>query len=347
LAGASTIDTSDDYLGNDVGGIDSTSAYKHHPYGLGPRVPMYVISPWSKGGWVNSEVFDQTSTIRFIEKRFGVHEPNISAWRRAVTGDLISCFNFANPNDADLVARLPGTAALDARSRTLTHTITPVPAPQPVLPVQVKGARPSRALPYALHVNCVAPLGGDHVRLAFANTGTAAAVFHVYDRKHLDGLPRRYTVGPGKQLEGIWNTGADKGAYDLWVLGPNGFHRHFTGTIFASGGNPEIRVEGEMAPQLTLRVLNSGTAPIDATIKANAYFTGGTWRVQASPGQEAVLRWPLADSNNWYDFTLTIDGVADFSRRFAGRLETGKDSITDPAMGGTAVADQIAAIFAA
>ena len=47
------------------------------------RVPMYVISPWSRGGWVNSQVFDHTSILQFLEKRFGVQEPNISPYRRA------------------------------------------------------------------------------------------------------------------------------------------------------------------------------------------------------------------------------------------------------------------------
>jgi len=57
------------------------------PYGLGPRVPMYVISPWSRGGYVNSQVFDHTSVIRFLEARFGVMEPNITpgAGRSAAT----------------------------------------------------------------------------------------------------------------------------------------------------------------------------------------------------------------------------------------------------------------------
>ncbi|HEY3630525.1 MAG TPA: alkaline phosphatase family protein, partial [Jatrophihabitantaceae bacterium] len=31
--------------------------------GLGPRVPMTVVSPWSRGGWVNSQVFDHTSVL--------------------------------------------------------------------------------------------------------------------------------------------------------------------------------------------------------------------------------------------------------------------------------------------
>jgi phospholipase C len=59
------------------------------PFGPGPRVPMYVVSPWSRGGWVNSQVFDHTSVLRFLEQRFGVAETNISAYRRAIMGDLI------------------------------------------------------------------------------------------------------------------------------------------------------------------------------------------------------------------------------------------------------------------
>jgi hypothetical protein len=64
-----------------------SSEYPTGPYGMGVRVPMVVISPWSKGGWVNSQVFDHTSLIRFIERRFGseypgIMESNITKWRR-------------------------------------------------------------------------------------------------------------------------------------------------------------------------------------------------------------------------------------------------------------------------
>ena len=85
-----------------------TTSTPNGPIGLGTRVPFLAISPWSKGGYVNSQVFDHTSVIQFIEKRFGVFERNISPWRRAVAGDLTSVFNFANPNDAH--ASLPGTS---------------------------------------------------------------------------------------------------------------------------------------------------------------------------------------------------------------------------------------------
>ena len=96
LAGASTVDTRGEYH-EIIAGVESddTPAHRHGVYGLGPRVPMYALSPWSRGGWVNSQVFDHTSVLRFIEQRFGVAEPNISPWRRAVCGDLTSLFDFS------------------------------------------------------------------------------------------------------------------------------------------------------------------------------------------------------------------------------------------------------------
>ncbi|RBC42808.1 phospholipase, partial [Xanthomonas oryzae pv. oryzae] len=56
--------------------------FRGRPYGLGPRVPMYVISPWSRGGWVDSQVYDHTSVLRLLERRFGVPAPEITPWRR-------------------------------------------------------------------------------------------------------------------------------------------------------------------------------------------------------------------------------------------------------------------------
>jgi phospholipase C len=57
------------------------------PYGLGLRVSLYVVASWSKDGWVNSQGFDHTSVIRFVEARFDALEPNISAWRSTVEAD--------------------------------------------------------------------------------------------------------------------------------------------------------------------------------------------------------------------------------------------------------------------
>jgi phospholipase C len=64
------------------------------PAGLGFRVPCVVVSPWTVGGWVNSDVFDHTSQLRLLERITGVVEPNITDWRRQTVGDLTSVFRF-------------------------------------------------------------------------------------------------------------------------------------------------------------------------------------------------------------------------------------------------------------
>jgi len=301
-------------------------------------VPMYVISPWSKGGWVNSEVFDHTSVIRFLERRFGVAEPNISAWRRAVCGDLTSAFDFADPDARQFLDELPDTTALAAAARALPDTTTPATPAAPALPVQEDGPRPSRALPYALHVAASVRPQRAQIELRFASTGTAGAVFHVYDRKHLERVPRRYTVAAGTQLSDVWELGPDGGAYDLWLIAPNGFHRQFTGRAAPSAAAPEVDiayVRGDL--EITLR--NRGVEPIELVLRPNAYTTG-EHRAVVGPGGERVQCWPLDASARWYDITVTAPALPGFARRFAGRVETGRDSLSDPAMGGRARGDQ-------
>jgi phospholipase C len=78
------------------------------PIGLGFRVPCLVVSPFSAGGWYCPHTFDHTSLLRFIETRFGVEVPNLTAWRRSVTGDLTRALPLANPNTS--VPTLPATS---------------------------------------------------------------------------------------------------------------------------------------------------------------------------------------------------------------------------------------------
>ncbi|AGU48239.1 phospholipase C, phosphocholine-specific [Variovorax paradoxus B4] len=310
-------------------------------YGPGPRVPMYVISPWSRGGWVNSQAFDHTSVLRFLEARFGVQEPNIGAFRRAVCGDLTSAFNFANPNGEPLPT-LAGRSTRDQADqlRLSQEALGQVPLPlDPQLPRQATGTRPSRALPYELHASARADAAAGTVRLLFSNTGTTGAVFHVYDKLNLDRLPRRYMVEPGKTLDDAWNAMRDdSGFYDLWVLGPNGFHRHFKGDLNAlrAGGVavPEVRVCYDIANgNVYLEMRNGGKSACKFTVRAKAYRTDGPWTATVEGGAKAELHWDLAASGAWYDFTVACDADTSFVRRFAGRVETGRHSVSDPAMG--------------
>jgi phospholipase C len=79
------------------------------PIGLGFRVPMLILSPFSRGGFVSSDLFDHTSVLRFLETRFGAEVPNLSAWRRATVGDLTSALNFKKPDPS--IPTLPSTIA--------------------------------------------------------------------------------------------------------------------------------------------------------------------------------------------------------------------------------------------
>ena len=314
------------------------------PYGPGPRVPMWIVSPWSRGGWVNSQVFDHTSVLQFLEQRFGVIEPQISAYRRAVCGDLTSCFNFVNPNAEALPALGGRSSKADVDALALAQIEAgaldnPMATPGSRLPSQASGTRPSRALPYVLHVTARANAGAGRVALVFTNDsgGQTGAVFHVYDELHLDQIPRRYVVEAGKTLEGVWDVSSDRGAYHLWVLGPNGFHRHFTGHLGEQDGpgGPEIQVLYETgAPTgLVIELHNHGSTRYSFTATAEAYRNDGPWNIEVAAGGVEKLHWSLAGSGNWYDFSISCASQKNFRRRCSGRIENGRDSISDPSMG--------------
>ena len=225
-AGASSVSTEGEYHRHPAPGDEKYDAaeLRGRPYGLGPRVPLYVISPWSRGGWVDSQVYDHTSVIRLIERRFGVAAPDISPWRRAVCGDLSNAFDFAQRDTRPFVRGLPDVSAVAARAAALPGRTVPT-LPEGLKPAkQESGVRPARALPYRPQAS-IAAVDAAGVDLTLSCEG-AAAVLHVYDRLRLDAVPRRYTLLPGRPLRERWPLDA-QGRYDLWLLGPNGFHRHF------------------------------------------------------------------------------------------------------------------------
>ena len=305
------------------------------PFGPGMRVPMYIISPWSRGGWVNSQTFDHTSVIQFLEKRFNVPEPNISAFRRSICGDLTSAFNFARPNDFSFPT-LDGRKTQDqANSIALQQEqLQQIPVPlNQQLPKQEIGIRPSRALPYVLHTSAVN--FNEKIQLKFANSGQQGAVFHVYDKLNLDQFPKRYVVETNKQLDDIWDIKNNK--YDLWVLSHNGFHRHFKADIHeikAANILPEIQVCYDLAKgDVYVKLHNTGTKACNFIIKDKAYFHQKTQSIIVKPNTEQVVFWNLKDSGHWYDFEVTCSEATAFYRRFSGRVETGQDSVSDPAFG--------------
>ncbi|MES9508992.1 phospholipase C, phosphocholine-specific [Streptomyces sp. NPDC000609] len=314
------------------------------PIGLGFRVPMIVMSPWTRGGWVSSEVFDHTSVLRFLETwttAIGKPAvcPHISAWRRKVSGDLTGVFDFAHPVNG-VPSGLPGTSVIGL------STCGPLPNPVPqdnALPAQEPGTRPARALPYQP--------GGDVDRLEFGAAGavkiwltmtnkgapaTRAAHFSVHPNAYRATVPWQYTVDAGGTATDFFSigTGSGDGKYDLTMAGPNRFLRRFTGDAKAAGKSCEVAARYENAPDtgrpaLWFTFTNTSANAVTFTVTSGQYRGDGPWTYTVAAGgskQDYFNAVTLA--NGWYDFTVTVGGDTSWSRRYTGHIETGGASVS-------------------
>ena len=219
--------------------------------------------------------------------------------------------------------RLPDTDDLVPSDLERQPDNVPVPPVDQAVPRQEKGVRPARALPYQLHAD-----GRHHGRsfeIELDSAGEQAAVFQV--RSGDGSRPRTYTVGAGKQLSDSWDASA---GYDLAVHGPNGFYRSFVGSTDAG-----LAVRAWYEPrhrEVVLRLANSGDAKLDVTV-ADAYKSRDA-AITLRPGKAVTRHWLLERTRGWYDLLVTIADDADFAWRYAGHVENGHASITDPLMGG-------------
>ncbi|MFJ7077198.1 phosphocholine-specific phospholipase C [Streptomyces sp. NPDC098781] len=315
--GKSTVDVSLDLYKGD-------SKRPAGPYGLGPRVPMLVVSPWSKGGYVCSETLDHTSILRFMERRFGVKETNISPWRRTICGDLTSAFDFSRKDSRP--AALPETDEYEPQDRERHPDYRPTPPADPDMPRQERGLRRSRPLKYVPHVDGSVDAAAGKFTLSFASGAKAGAAFHVTSGNRTDG-PWMYTTEAGKGIADTWNSVYSGGSYDLTVHGPAGFVRYFKGSNKAAGAEVTARHRGD---DIELTFSNRTTANIRLKV-ANGYG-GRPTTVTVRAGATERRTFDLATSRRWYDLTVTSETDPAFLRRFAGRVETGQPGVSDPAI---------------
>ncbi|MEU9047148.1 MULTISPECIES: phosphocholine-specific phospholipase C [unclassified Kitasatospora] len=321
--------------------------------GLGFRVPMIVVSPWSRGGWVSSEVFDHTSVLRFLETwttALGTpaHCTNISDWRRQVCGDLTGTLDFTNPVYG--LPPLPDTSAVIGRSGC-TFLPNPIPTNN-TMPAQEPGTKSARAVPYQPNGSVdrieYGPNGKILLWLRMSNEGrhaTRPAHFSAYANAHRGGGPWQYTVPAHDPASGTDGTAQDyfnigsgfgDGAYDLSLFGPNRFLRRVVGNATGAGRYAEATSSYAAAPDtgkqaiwftLTNQAASGRTATF--TITTNQYRSDGPWiyRVPAGGSVSDYFN-AVAYTHGWYDFTVTVDLDPAWSRRFAGHVETGGTSIT-------------------
>jgi phospholipase C len=342
--------------------------------GLGYRVPLVIASPWTRGGWVNSEVFDHTSTLQFLEhflsKKTGkkVEEPNISDWRRTICGDLSSVFRpyngekIANPEfvakdefvesiHKALFKKLPTYKLL---TEAEIAQVNKDPHASPYMPKQEPGIKPSNALPYQLYAD--GKLSADkksfEIKFTAANKvfGEKAlgSPFNVY-------APGKYvTIADPNQMEAsrAWSYGLtagdslsdawpihefENGEYHLRVYGPNGFFREYKGTAADPHLDVTCEYESGVSNKLTgniaLKLANlGGDKAHTIEIIDNSYKTNNHKVSVAKNGQSSLVL-NLSKSFGWYDFSVKVSGSQSFEKRYAGRVETGKSSFSDPLMG--------------
>jgi phospholipase C len=321
--GKSTVAIENEYYDPSVL-AEPNSSYAAGPCGLGVRVPMLVVSPWSTGGWVNSQVFDHTSIIRFMEQRFGVHEPNITDWRRTVCGDLTTAFDFARSDTR--VPALPSTSGYVPPDQNRHQSYVPTLPANPELPAQEPGVRPARAIPYDLAVD--GRVNGGGLTLEFASHGGAGAAYQVTSPVQTGG-PWSYTVGSRARISDSWSLTAGT-AYDLTAYGPNGFTRRFAGHAAAG---PEVVAETEAEGcVLTLTLTNAGSSPVRLTV-TDAYGNEPPATHLVRPGAHVRHVAPLERSFGWYDLTVTSSGDSAYVRHLTGHIENGRPSFSDPAIG--------------
>ncbi|TMI75385.1 MAG: phospholipase C, phosphocholine-specific [Bacteroidetes bacterium] len=254
-----SINTELDFVANK----DQQSNKEHKresPIGLGYRVPLVIASPWSRGGWVNSQVFDHTSSLQFLEKFLShkmkkkIEEPNITSWRRAVCGDLSSAFRPYNGEKLDKPDFLDKKEFIESihkaqyknppsnfrkLSKDEIEKVNKAPYSSPHMPSQEKGIRSSCALPYELFVTEKLNNDNRSIEITFKSghqlfgASSAGSPFQVYAPGIYKNEIMRvwdYAVAAGEEVTDKWSIDEfENSNYHLNVYGPNGFFREFKG----------------------------------------------------------------------------------------------------------------------
>ena len=350
-------------------GIDTASDFdteRQQSIGLGYRVPMIIASPWSKGGFVNSEISDHTSTLMFLEhflqKKTGrkIYSPHISSWRRAVCSNLTSAFRPYNGESFPLPDFLkvkevvtniqnaknkPAQVVPDELSATDINAINSSNTSS-VLPVQEKGTKPACALPYRLQANCHLNKETKKLALNFSvesMPGAKGAPFNMYTRSSYNkdkGKTWAYAVLAGDTITDELDLSKfDDNRYQLCIDGPNGFSRQYSG----DENDPELEVNFEYGgkkilshkttEKVVLTLHNKGREDLEISITDLAYnMKDVTLHIPGLKSKQ--LNISLEKSSGWYQFMLKVKGYALFEKLYAGHVETGNTSITDPHMGG-------------
>jgi phospholipase C len=309
----------------------------------------------------------------FLKKKYGkdVTEKNISHWRRVITGDLTAAFKSYNGEGAPDISFLDKKPfiekiynakfkkeALDFKqlSKEEINRVNENPCSSSILPDQEPGVKPSCALPYQLYAD--GKLSDDKQNLGliflakneiFGKNASGSPFNVLFPEKYASKGTfenvgsRSYAVAAGTEVaESFPVKSFENGIYKLKIYGPNGFFRELSGNIH----DPELSILCEyerpeklvkkLSGNIDLKLSNNNRRKsFEIGVRDNAYKNKSIRKVltanKASNTESIILN--LNKSFGWYDFSVLVKGYDHFERRYAGHVETGNSSFTDPFMG--------------
>jgi phospholipase C len=294
------------------------------PIGPGTRVPMLICSPWTRGGYVDSNVYDHTSMLQFLAAWTGVKPANVTPWRASVTGDLTTAFDFGHP-DFSIPGNIPTLDQTWALTQLTGGSTEPPAEGAQKMPAQEPGTRPHRPTNYQLHADVTVNRTTSQVTAALTNTGTVGASFAVYPDNYqtFGGTP--FTVLPSAPRSYVWDATLSAGKYAFSVYGPDGFLTSFAGQVVPAGQNngpvPVVAATPQSGPGGTvveLTLANEGQEAIIYTLTPNDY-QGRTQPVTVKARSSTTISWPT-DQYGYYDVAITAGTSDGFRRRYAGRI---------------------------
>ena len=287
-----------------------------------------------------------------------IRSTQISSWRREICGDLTSVFRPANAAVSIPVSPLQREQVVTniQNAKNKPPQLKPKPLTQAeiagnnFMPQQESGTRKACALPYQLHAECeITKAGTVEVTLGtskhkFGQKMLAkGAPFSMYTRNLYQGKAGKtwaYAVSANDNLtDHLQLSNFAKGIYDLHISGPNGFYRHFRG----DQNEPAVKVnlqydskgllKSKLTGNVTLTIENKSSNAFKLTL-TNRYESSDIRTIELAANSKSSTKIDLQKSSGWYDLMLRIDGLPEFQKHYAGHVETGEDSISDPLMGG-------------
>jgi phospholipase C len=293
------------------------------PIGPGTRVPMLICSPWTRGGYVDSNVYDHTSMLQFLAAWTGVKPVNITPWRASVTGDLTAAFDFQNP-DFSIPANIPTLEQTWALTQLTGGSTTPPAEGDQHMPTQEPGIRPHRPTNHQPFADVTVDRTTGQVTAALTNTGPVGVSLAVYPDNYVPFTTTPFTVLQSSPGSYVWDTTPTLGKYAFSVYGPDGFLTSFAGEVVPAGQNtgqvPVVTATVGWAPIKTveLTLADEGQQEIVYTLTPNDY-EGSTLTVTVTLGSPRTISWPT-DPWGYYDVVITANTADGFLRRYAGRI---------------------------